>query len=74
MGDKSGLPEGDTNIIASINRIDGKASGGSGVIIDNCNFHDNIGRMPWCDIDSEDGWEKCKIIYSKIQFLIHIME
>lgn len=36
----------------------GIAHGGNGVIIDNCNFHDNIGRMPWCDIDSEDGWEK----------------
>lgn len=36
----------------------GIAHSGNGVIIDNCNFHDNIGRMPWCDIDSEDGWEK----------------
>ena len=36
----------------------GIATSGYKVLIENCNFHDNNGRMPWCDIDSEDGWVK----------------
>lgn len=34
----------------------GMAHSGMGVLVENCNFHDNIGRMPWADVDSEDGW------------------
>ena len=34
----------------------GIAHSGNGVLIENCHFYNNIGRMPWCDIDSEDGW------------------
>ena len=47
-----------TNCEIAKNYSCGMAHSGNGVIINNCNFHDNIGRMPWCDIDSEDGWEK----------------
>ena len=34
----------------------GIAHSGMGVLIEGCRFYNNMGRMPWCDIDSEDGW------------------
>lgn len=51
VGDKSGLPEGDTNIIASINRIDGKASGGSGLTDEQINKLNSIDNK----VDKIDG-------------------
>ena len=34
----------------------GMAHSGMSILVENCNFHDNVGRMPWADVDSEDGW------------------
>ena len=34
----------------------GMAHSGMGVLVENCYFNKNIGRMPWADVDSEDGW------------------
>ena len=42
IGDKSGLPSGDANIIASINRIDSKPSGGSGLTSEQINKLNSI--------------------------------
>ena len=36
----------------------GIAHMGNNFLIENCTFNNNIGRMPWCDIDCEDGWLK----------------
>ena len=35
----------------------GIALTGNSIYIEDNNFYNNIGRMPWCDIDSEDGWQ-----------------
>ena len=34
----------------------GMAHSGMNVLVENCYFNKNIGRMPWADVDSEDGW------------------
>lgn len=34
----------------------GMAHSGLGVLVEDCYFHNNVGRMPWADVDSEDGW------------------
>lgn len=43
VGDKTGLPSGDENIIASINRIDNKtASGGAGLTLRDVNYNESF--------------------------------
>lgn len=44
------------NCIIKNNYSCGIAHAGMNVLIEGCEFSNNIGRMPWCDIDSEDGW------------------
>ena len=40
----------------------GMALSGYNITIDGCTFNNNIGRMPWCDIDCEDGWVRMQNI------------
>ena len=46
------------NCIIENNYSTGIAHSGNGFLIEGCTFNNNTGRMPWCDIDSEDGWVK----------------
>lgn len=36
----------------------GIAMSGAYILVEDCVFENNIGRMPWCDIDCEDGWQR----------------
>ena len=36
----------------------GMAISAYGFVVENNYFNNNIGRMPWCDVDSEDGWQR----------------
>ena len=40
----------------------GMALSGYNITIDGCTFNSNTGRMPWCDIDCEDGWVRMQNI------------
>ena len=51
IGDKTGLPSGDANIIASINRIDGKTGSGSGLTNEQLNKLNSIDNK----VDKIDG-------------------
>ena len=46
------------NCIIENNYSTGIAHSGGNFLIEGCTFTNNIGRMPWCDIDCEDGWMK----------------
>ena len=50
------------NCNISNNYSTGIALSGYNITIDGCTFNSNIGRMPWCDIDCEDGWVRMQNI------------
>ena len=50
------------NCNISNNYSTGIALSGYNITIDGCTFNSNVGRMPWCDIDCEDGWVRMQNI------------
>ena len=72
VGDKSGLPSGDANVIASINRIDGKTTTGNGLTteqeqqLQTAYEHSQTTHVQASDIPSLNGYATETFVTSKI--------